>query len=420
MSVKINYIRSLKIRCNKLIGNSISNHSDVLLLKSILDEKIEENISLSSLRRFFGLISPTKPNKKTLDLLSKGIGFLNFYDFCNSEEKNIEWNSVRSIILIEQKEVLAQEDINSLINLKNENILLFSYFIFQIIIKEKFSLLIKIFSKPEILPEEKHKIGKLSDFMTQAMRKLSIKSINKLIPYLNSNYLLRNYLIYYSVDYNSFDGWYLKIIKSDKINKNFNDLLFHELIINTSLFLSGKKINELRKVSNYMIQKIHPILLGRYIGLKTINSINDNLIFRNIPNGSEILFFYEIMTILVMTKKFETISKIEKLYYEELLTRNGDTFEDKISIYLIAFSVNNLKNNNSKLANLNLGLINFENIVSSYYAFIKLLSCIPLYRIAIMDNNNERALKILQEYCELKNKLNFEYFSVKFLKNYFD
>ena len=37
-----------------------------------------------------------------------------------------------------------------------------------------------------------------------------------------------------------------------------------------------------------------------------------------------------------------------------------------------------------------------------------------------MDNNNENALKILQEYCELKNKLNFKYFSGKFLKTYFD
>jgi hypothetical protein len=137
MSVRLNHIRSLKIRCNKLIGRSISNHSDVLLLKSILDENLDENISLSSLRRFFGLISPTKPNKKTLDILSKGIGFLNFYEFCNREEKNIEWNSVRSIILIQQKEILTQEDINSLTNLKNENILLFSYFIFEIIIKEK-------------------------------------------------------------------------------------------------------------------------------------------------------------------------------------------------------------------------------------------------------------------------------------------
>ncbi|MDA9057331.1 hypothetical protein N9K49_05750 [Flavobacteriaceae bacterium] len=420
MSVRLNHIRSLKIRCNKLIGRSISNHSDVLLLKSILDENLDENISLSSLRRFFGLISPTKPNKKTLDILSKGIGFLNFYEFCDREEKNIEWNSVRSIILIQQKEILTQEDINSLTNLKNENILLFSYFIFEIIIKEKFNLLTSIFNNPEILPEENYKIGKVSDFMTHAMRKLSIKSINELIPYLNSNYLLRNYLIYYSVDYNSFYGWYLKIIKSDKINKNFNDSLFHELIINTSLFLSGSKINELRKVSNYMIQKIHPILLGRYIGLKSINSINDNLIFSNVPKGSEMLFFYEIMTILIITKKFKTISKIENLYYEELLSRNGNTFEDKVSIYLIAFCVNNLKNNNFKLANLNLGLINFELVVSSYYDYIKLLSSIPLYHIAIMDNNNERAFKILQEYCKLKNKLNFKYFSVKFLKTYFD
>ena len=49
------------------------------------------------------------------------------------------------------------------------------------------------------------------------MRQLSKKSVGKLIPYLNSNYLLRNYMIYYSVDHNSFYGWYMLIIKSNKI-----------------------------------------------------------------------------------------------------------------------------------------------------------------------------------------------------------
>jgi len=69
---------------------------------------------------------------------------------------------------------------------------------------------------------------------------------------------------------------------------------------------------------------------------------------------------------------------------------------------------------------LNLKLINFELIVSSYHDFIKLLSCIPSYHIEIMNDNNESALKILQEYYDLKNKLNFKYFSDKFLKTYFD
>ena len=43
------------------------------------------------------------------------------------------------------------------------------------------------------------------------MRQLSKKSVAKLIPYLNSNYLLRNYMIYYSVDHNSFFGLQLSL-----------------------------------------------------------------------------------------------------------------------------------------------------------------------------------------------------------------
>ena len=75
------------------------------------------------------------------------------------------------------------------------------------------------------------------------------------------------------------------------------------------------------------------------MGLKSIDSRDNHMIFNNVPKGSEILYFYEITTILILTKKFSSINKIEKLYYEELLSRNGDTFDDKISIYLIAFSI---------------------------------------------------------------------------------
>ena len=425
MNTKNRHIKSLKFRYSKIIGHSISNHNDVLLVKSMLEENLSknigENISLSSLRRFFGFIPSTNPNRKTLDILSKGIGYVNFLNFCKSEEINTKWKLLELIIQIETEKKITQENILALINLRNENILLFSYFIFEIIVKEKFELLNNLFKNQEILPKERYNSGSVADIITLAMRQLSKKSVAKLIPYLNSNYLLRNYMIYYSVDHNSFHGWYMHIIKSNKINKNLDDSLFHELIINTSLFLGGKKINKLRKVSKHRFTKIHPILLGRYMGLKSIDSRDNQMIFDNVPKGSEILYFYEITTILILTKKFSSINKIENLYYEELLSRNGDTFDDKISIYLIAFSINNLKNNNNpKLAIKNLELINFELIVNSYKDYVRLLSFIPYYQIAILNNDNEKALNIIEEYRFLKTKLKFHFFSIKFLKTYFD
>jgi hypothetical protein len=414
------YVKSLKVKCSNLIGKSISSHNDVLLVKSILDENLKESISLSSLRRFFGLIPTTNPNKKTLDIISKGLGFQHFTDFCSKEQKDYEWNLLRIIIQLEQKEKLTQEDINSLIFIKNDRIILFSYFIYQIIIKKNFVLLDTIFSNPVLLPDEPFKIGEISGSMTLAMRRLTKESVSFLIPYLNSNSLLRNYLIYYSVDYNSFSGWYMQIIKNKEINKNFDESLFHDIISNTSSFLSGKINYKLSKISNHKMNKMHPILLGRYIGLEIINASNDKLIFNNVPKGKELLFFYEIMTILILTKKFNTISKIEHMYYEELLSNSGETFEDKSSINLIAFSVNNLKMNNLKLATANLELINFKHIVSSYKDYIRLLSFIPYYHIEIYNNNIKNASKILKLYVELRNELKFNFFSIKFLKTYFD
>ena len=67
----------------------------------------------------------------------KGIGYVNFLNFCKSEEINTKWKLLELIIQIETEKKITQENILALINLRNENVLLFSYFIFEIIVKEK-------------------------------------------------------------------------------------------------------------------------------------------------------------------------------------------------------------------------------------------------------------------------------------------
>ena len=102
------------------------------------------------------LYPPQNPNRKTLDILSKGIGYVNFLNFCKSEEINTKWKLLELIIQIEtEKKIYSRKNFLALINLRNENILLFSYFIFEIIVKEKFELLNNLFKNQEILPKEK-------------------------------------------------------------------------------------------------------------------------------------------------------------------------------------------------------------------------------------------------------------------------
>ena len=64
-----------------------------------------------------------------------------------------------------QKKKITQENILALINLRNENILLFSYFIFEIIVKEKFELLNNLFKNQEILPKERYNSGSVADII---------------------------------------------------------------------------------------------------------------------------------------------------------------------------------------------------------------------------------------------------------------
>ena len=74
----------LKKEIEKKIGKKINSRGDCELVSNIIFETLETEISYNTVRRFYGLINPTKPNTKTLNTLSKFVGYKNYIHFLQS------------------------------------------------------------------------------------------------------------------------------------------------------------------------------------------------------------------------------------------------------------------------------------------------------------------------------------------------
>ena len=416
MKSKEYFVEQLKLECQKLLGYRIKSHSDILNLEIVINENSKEKISLSSLRRFFNFIPTTKANNRTLNQISVALGFENFPAFCRQKNYTNGWAFNDRLVQVERSEKLTSEDLDFLQAHKKETYFHFGYFIYQLILKHKFELLNLIFEHQELFPEYGDTPGEISDLMGVGVRQLEPEILDHLVPYLDHNYNLRTYLMYFFVDYSYFHGWYLYLL--NKIDTPLaNDQLFRKLINNLFAYYQNKKLKPLPKVD---LSSIHPILHGRYVGQRILMGASEEIIFSELKPEYDIQsYFYEIFPMLIALKRFDIIQKIEKLYYEILVTPALTTFEDKKAIALISFSYLNIFNGNIKEAQINLSFVQPQSLLRSYQQYFELLSYIPLYHIAVQLGNKKRAQTLVQDYKFLAAKLKFPFFSKSFLVNYF-
>ena len=417
MQSKEYFIEQLKLECQKILGYRIQNHSDILNLEIVLNENLNEKISLSSLRRFFNFIPSTKANNRTLNQIAIALGFQSFSDFCRKNNYATGWAYNDRLVAIEQSAQLTPEDFNFLLGHKRGTYFHFGYFLYQLLLKQKFQLLNLIFKYEALFPESGDTPGEISDLLGIGLRQLDEAGLNKLVPYLDTNYNLRVYLMYYFVDYSHFHSWYIFLLNNVKTPKK-HDQLFRDLINNLFAFYQNRPMESLPKVD---LTEIHPILHGRYIGQRLLLGEVEDIIFSELKSDYDVQsYFYEIFPMLIVLKRFEQIEKLEQHYYEILVTPAHTTFEDKKTIALISFSFLNIHKKKFKEAKINLSFVQPQRILKSYKQYFELLRCIPLYHLAIHSRNINTAQALLKEYKELAERLKFPFFSEDFLLNYFN
>ena len=407
-------IEELRLECQRLIGREVKSHNDILTLEVLINEGKDNKISVSSLRRFFKLIPYRTPQLKTLNTICKSLGYTSFEDFSLSKNQSFEWEYVNRLISIEESGIITNNDLEYLDRNKIHLSHHLGYFFHTLIKNKKFEILDEFFRHPELFPNLRKREGEISDLIGISLRTLDKKSLSNLIPYLESNYFLKIYCIYFFVDYNGFQDWYLYVLNQIKSDDN-QDKLFRWLINSYYRFLIGDRLITPPKVKE---EDLHPILLGRYLGYRILCGEDTEIIWGHHQLSDPQSFFYEIFPSLIIRKKWTTIRKIEKDFFSDFLIPSDNTYGDKRSMAFLSFSISRLSTNHKSKSKELLKIIENESLINSYKDYIKLFSVIPKFHL--LDESREREREILLgKYHDLKEKLGFTFFDLNFLKNYF-
>jgi hypothetical protein len=410
----------LKREIEKKIGKKITNRGDCELVANIILETLEEDISYSTIRRLYGLVNETKPNKKTLNTLAKFIGYKNYIHFSQNYnyKKKIDLNEIIY-------KTVSENDSEKIINLVNKTKNSSEDFTSMIIIlirelwhNENYNLINKIF---------RLKALNFNSFSYDEVLKLGnsigllIRKKSKLEPVLlkNTNFLECVFLIF--VDYSSLNNYYgnsLRIINKNNVRNDIT--IFTTAVLGFKSFLNNEKINYIASKPTYK-KLLHPILEGRLLSLKLLsadqkkrlkilNTHHTSLLVK----GNIISYYYELFTTSILIKNIEIMSflirritlKVEFYYQKTHLN----------SFYLMCLFYYKLTGdieNETKF----LKSFKLTDSRDSYKEFINLIYFIYLYNSTKTSFNKK---KIKTKYLSLSEKLNYSYFSEDFLLQYFD
>lgn len=410
----------LKKEIEKKIGKKINSRGDCKLVSNIIFETLEIEISYNTVRRLYGLINPTKPNKKTLNTLAKFVGYKNYVHFIQSHSfkqkidlteiiyKTVSENDSEKIIKLVNKTKNSTEDFLSMIIIlirelwHNEN-----YGLINRIFELK-ALKFTSFSYYEVL-----KLGNSIGLLIRKKSKIEPIFLN------NINFLECVFLIF--VDYSSLNKYYgdsLEIIKKNNISEDIT--LFSAAVLEFKNFINNKVSIPINVNVTYKKQ-LHPILSSRLLSLELLSAdpkkrlgiLNTHHKSLKIK-GNIISHYYELFTTSILLKNIEIMSflisqitlKVEFYYQKTHLN----------SFYLMClfyYKLSNDKKNETKF----LKSFKLSESRDSYKEFLTLILHVYLY-----NNTNVKTKKrnIKAQYKILSKKLNYPYFSDGFLLNYFN
>jgi len=412
-------INTLKTEIERKVRRSITKKGDCEFLSDAIFETIDLDISTNTLRRFYGLLPKTRPNKKTLDTLAKFIGFKNYFHFTQTYE-----NSVINYEFILIYRILQEDDHEELINAINQAKKTAVDFVGLIIIlvrellhTENYILLDKLF-RLDSLAFNSFSYSEVL-ILGNAIG-LLIRSKSKLDPLLlsNINFLDCVYLIF--VDYSSLNKYYGDSLGFIKNNQNREDIaLFSRSLIEFRNFLNNKLVDYIDVDANIK-RRLNPILTGRLLAVKLLSTIPDinleDLKLQLLPKKDSTTLvsnFYELYTIVILLKNIEimsyliteTSSKIEFTFQKAHLN----------SYYLMCLfyykMIGDVVNENTFLK-----LFELNQCRDSYKEFIQLIYLV--YQFNSFTESQEKK-KAKSSYLELSEKLEYPFFTELFLQNYF-
>lgn len=415
-------IEALKIECENVVGFKIKGRGDCEFLANSVLELVDEEISYNTLRRLYGLSKGGGTSKRTLNILSKFIGYKNFTDF------TLNYNYKDDIKISEMTYQLIskanKDDIFDFVrflkksptNFVSQVILL----VRELIYLEEFELLDDIFQLDEFQFDsftysELLHIGNSIGLLFRRVHRLPDCLL------LNLNFAQCVFMIF--VDYSSlnkfYGAWISRIIQY-QCDKEV--LLFSKSILAFTHFLMKKDI--IYDYRNEAFNRnLHPILCSRILSVNLfvadpssiLPTIDEYFVTHNLNRALGVEYMHEVFIASMLTKNFDVMEYLIKLF-------DGNS---KLDYYYQKHHYNLFhlmclfyykKQVNRDLERYYLKKFSLKEVRYNYLDFVKLIHLIYRYHSA---TSLQRKSDLKHDYQVLANHLDYALFDFDFLEHYF-
>ena len=256
----------LKKELELKLGQKIENRGDAELLAHAIQETIDHQISYNTIRRFFGVSTNVKPNKNTLDILTRFVGFKSYIHFIETysfkEKKNLSELIYKAVYNKDNEEIISL--VKQIKKTPEDFVSFIIIIIRELIYNKDYHILNNIFKLKEM---------EFNSFSYSEVLLIGNATGLLLRKHQMDNYILlknRNFLqcVYSSfVDYSNINGFYgewAKFVVGNNVNRDI--IIFSNAILELKKYLNQKKIqNDFGDLA--YSNKLHPILCSRLLSI---------------------------------------------------------------------------------------------------------------------------------------------------------
>lgn len=416
----MNQIELLKEGVERKFGSPIKEVATLKILLRSIHKNADIELSYNTLRRFFGFLTPTKPNINTLNSLSQYLGFKNFYSFSNQLHFP-NWETWLYVLRLKQQDNITKNAIRFInAQLQNEYIAFYLIDLATHFFNQRNRIAFLMLFEAEIDKITRSEQLRICVALGIILRPLYQKDKTFILSLIESPQF-RRIVVYNFVDYPSFNQGYMDLIeRSISLEQEEHYLLFLNVLSTYHSFLNGRPKAFLSLPKSYNLKNISPIVQGRYFANQLYSSAADqqeevfDQLLITCKNLNKCEFFFELIPTILLLKRMDWIAIIFSKHYEEIFEINEFNRLTHLGIFQIAQALLSIREGSFKNAKSELEKVNTYLAFDSYIEYITIFSFIAKYHLA------EEKSVIKAQYIALSSKLGFKVFSLSLLEHYFD
>ena len=183
-------------------------------------------------------------------------------------------------------------------------------------------MLKEVFNTKSIFDISRSEFSKLASLFMINKKNFSKKDLKDYLPLLTDK-IYKELILFIYVDYDRYNGQYGFLLNSSfPFLKSDDEKLFVNLFIDLCNYLNNEK-TQIDYDKLKVPLRCHPILYGRYLAMsvfKNESNIDFNFLLKESKKQKDkLLFFQEVILIIMIMKKVDYLDIIFNLYYDELL-----------------------------------------------------------------------------------------------------